>query len=112
MTDSIAPSVPISQEEGLSEVQSSILVEDSDAEKKLKVVLEELSMTCARYTTISKSSSSGSGTGKTKLDKERTKMCLREIVSFFPIIVDLFPFRFKLKGAKVGGKLSKKVSAG
>ncbi|XP_072153878.1 otoferlin [Bemisia tabaci] len=66
-------------EEGLSEVQSSILVEDSDAEKKLKVVLEELSMTCARYTTISKSSSSGSGTGKTKLDKERTKMCLREI---------------------------------
>lgn len=65
------------QEEGLSEVQSHL--EDSSCEKLLKATLEELSANCNRYVSISKSSVTGPGVGKTKLDKERTKLCQREL---------------------------------
>jgi len=61
----------------LSEVQSHL--EDSTCEKLLKSTLEELSANCNRYVSISKSSVTGPGVGKTKLDKERTKLCQREI---------------------------------
>ncbi|XP_011692063.1 PREDICTED: otoferlin-like isoform X2 [Wasmannia auropunctata] len=64
-------------EEGLSEVQSHL--EDSTCEKLLKATLEELSANCNRYVSISKSSVTGPGVGKTKLDKERTKLCQREV---------------------------------
>ncbi|KAL0125714.1 hypothetical protein PUN28_004639 [Cardiocondyla obscurior] len=64
-------------EEGLSEVQSHL--EDSTCEKLLKSTLEELSANCNRYVSISKSSVTGPGVGKTKLDKERTKLCQREV---------------------------------
>ncbi|XP_032668321.1 otoferlin-like isoform X1 [Odontomachus brunneus] len=66
-------------EEGLSEVQSHL--EDSTCEKLLKTTLEELSVNCNRYVSISKSSVTGPGVGKTKLDKERTKLCQRELES-------------------------------
>lgn len=65
------------QEEGLSEVQ--LHLEDSTCEKLLKSTLEELSANCNRYVSISKSSVTGPGVGKTKLDKERTKLCQREL---------------------------------
>jgi len=61
----------------LSEVQSHL--EDSTCEKLLKSTLEELSANCNRYVSISKSSVTGPGVGKTKLDKERTKLCQREV---------------------------------
>ncbi|KAK6628981.1 hypothetical protein RUM43_002798 [Polyplax serrata] len=67
-------------EEGLAEVQSLVAAEeDGNAEKKLKTVLEDLSMACGRYINVTKSTTAGSGTGKTKLDKERTKLCQKEI---------------------------------
>lgn len=55
--------------------------ENSKMEINLKHVLEELSISCTKYVTISKSSTTGPGTGKTKLDKEYLKLCQREIVS-------------------------------
>lgn len=61
----------------MSEVQSHL--EDSTCEKLLKTTLEELSTNCNRYVSISKSSVTGPGVGKTKLDKERTKLCQREL---------------------------------
>lgn len=54
-------------------------VDDSSSEKMLKSALEELSSNCNRYVNISKSSLTGPGVGKTKLDKERTKLCQREL---------------------------------
>ncbi|XP_076249647.1 otoferlin isoform X2 [Calliopsis andreniformis] len=64
-------------EEGLSEAQMH--VDDSSSEKILKSTLEELSSNCNRYVSINKSSLTGPGVGKTKLDKERTKVCQREL---------------------------------
>lgn len=69
------------QEEGLNEVHALMEAESSDMETNLKQVLEELSVSCTKYVTISKSVSTGPGTGKTKLDKEYIKLCQREIVS-------------------------------
>lgn len=51
-----------------------------ETEKRLKSVLDELANDCNRYTSLTRNAGSGPGTGKTKLDKERSKMCLREIV--------------------------------
>lgn len=58
-------------------------LEVPNAEKKLRSVLEELSINCARFVSISKGDGSGAGLGKTKLDKERLKLCQREIVSCY-----------------------------
>lgn len=70
-----------SQEEGLVEVHSLIEHDECDADKKLNSVLEELNTGCSRYISITKGTGSGPGVGKTKLDKERMKLCQREIVS-------------------------------
>lgn len=69
------------QEEGLSEVHHMIDCDQPDADRKLRSVLEDLSTRCNKYLTIAKGKSTGSGVGKTKLDKERMKMCYRELVS-------------------------------
>lgn len=55
--------------------------EDARAEVKLRTTLEELASNCVKYVAITKNSLTGPGTGKTKLDKERMKLCEREIVS-------------------------------
>nr|CAD7405425.1 unnamed protein product [Timema poppensis] len=68
-------------EEGLSEVHSLMDLEDPGGERKLRVVLDEVHTSCARYSSIAKGNGSSAGMGKTKLDKERMKLCLREIVS-------------------------------
>ncbi|XP_076380507.1 otoferlin isoform X2 [Megalopta genalis] len=64
-------------EEGLAEAQAH--ADDSSSEKTLKSTLEELSSNCNRYVSINKSSLAGPGVGKTKLDKERMKLCQREL---------------------------------
>ncbi|XP_052861524.1 otoferlin-like [Anopheles cruzii] len=68
-------------EVGLAE--TNVLLEDEDptAEVRLRAVLEEAASACARYVTITKGALVGPGTGKTKLDKERIKLCQRELES-------------------------------
>ncbi|XP_030765645.1 otoferlin-like isoform X2 [Sitophilus oryzae] len=66
-------------EDGLEEVNARMESDDPEAEGKLKQILEDLSAACAKYVTISKASGTGPGTGKTKLDKERLKLCQREL---------------------------------
>ncbi|XP_050539137.1 otoferlin-like isoform X2 [Daktulosphaira vitifoliae] len=66
-------------EEGLNEVAFLIDDDDADKEDKLKSVLDELSSSCNHYVNFTKGVGWGEGSGKTKLDKERMKMCLREI---------------------------------
>ncbi|CAG2054113.1 unnamed protein product [Timema podura] len=66
-------------EEGLSEVHNLMDLEDPGGERKLRVVLDEVHTSCARYSSIAKGNGSSAGMGKTKLDKERMKLCLREI---------------------------------
>lgn len=61
--------------------------EDARAEVKLRTTLEELASGCAKYVAITKNSLTGPGTGKTKLDKERMKLCEREAVSYFILIL-------------------------
>lgn len=53
--------------------------EDPRAEVRLRAVLEEVAASCAQYMLITKAGSSGPGTGKTKLDKERMKLCQRDV---------------------------------
>ena len=68
------------QDEGLTQVQAH--EDHSRAEKALKSILEELSMGCNRYVSLSRiSATGGPGIGKTKLDKERIKLCQRELES-------------------------------
>lgn len=64
---------------GLSETNHLIELEDTKAEVRLKSCLEELANDCNNYLEITKTSLTGPGTGKTKLDKERVKLCQREI---------------------------------
>ena len=73
----------IFQELGLNSVQTKMEEEEPGTEKLLREVLEELMNTCSLYLSIAKASSSthSHSSGKTKLDKERMKLCQREIVS-------------------------------
>ncbi|XP_037936219.1 otoferlin-like [Teleopsis dalmanni] len=68
-------------EDGLQETKHYIEDEDPKAEVRLRTTLEELAATCVRYQTITKTNALGAGSGKTKLDKERQKLCQREIES-------------------------------
>ena len=52
-------------------------------ERRLRGVLEELATGCSRYGSLMKGKSGGAGSGRTKLDKERHKLCLREMVNTF-----------------------------
>ncbi|XP_012269850.2 otoferlin isoform X2 [Athalia rosae] len=91
-------------EEGLAEVLTH--AEDTIGEKYLKSVLDELSSNCNRYVSISRSSVTGPGVGKTKLDKERIKLCQREIESVgnmsknLKAVVTKNSFRERLKTAQ------------
>lgn len=66
------------QEAGLAEVKAH--EDNAKVDRILKSVLDELFIGCNRYVTLSKSSSTGGpGLGKTKLDRERIKLCQREL---------------------------------
>lgn len=63
----------------LSETNHLIEQEDMKAEVRLRSCLEELATDCNNYLQITKVTITGPGTGKTKLDKERIKLCQRDI---------------------------------
>ena len=67
----------------MNDFQTKLDEEEEGVEKRLKEVLEELISSCSLYLSIAKASSTthAPSTGRTKLDKERTKLCQREIVS-------------------------------
>ena len=50
-------------------------------ERRLRGVLEELASACSKYGTLTQGKSGGGASaGRTKLDKERVKLCQREVV--------------------------------
>lgn len=60
-----------------------IEIDENMAASHFVTTLESLAEDCARYQNIAKANSLTTGSGRTKLDKERFKLCLWEIVSFF-----------------------------
>ncbi|XP_016120990.1 otoferlin-like, partial [Sinocyclocheilus grahami] len=66
-------------EEGLNDVQEIIKTEKAYPERRLRGVLEELSTNCSRFVTLANKDQNLSG--RTKLDKERLKTCMREMES-------------------------------
>uniref|UniRef100_A0A8C1TP00 Otoferlin n=1 Tax=Cyprinus carpio TaxID=7962 RepID=A0A8C1TP00_CYPCA len=66
-------------EEGLNDVQEIIKTEKAYPERRLRGVLEELSSSCSRFVTLANKDQNLSG--RTKLDKERLKSCMREMES-------------------------------
>uniref|UniRef100_A0A4W5L2Q6 Otoferlin a n=1 Tax=Hucho hucho TaxID=62062 RepID=A0A4W5L2Q6_9TELE len=66
-------------EEGLNDVQEVIKTEKAYPERRLRGVLEELSTGCNRFVTLANKNQNQAG--RTKLDKERLKSCMREMES-------------------------------
>ncbi|CAB1340033.1 unnamed protein product, partial [Coregonus sp. 'balchen'] len=66
-------------EEGLNDVQEIIKTEKAYPERRLRGVLEELSTGCNRFVTLANKDQNQAG--RTKLDKERLKSCMREMES-------------------------------
>ncbi|TRY81428.1 hypothetical protein DNTS_008147 [Danionella cerebrum] len=64
-------------EEGLNDVQEIIKTEKAFPERRLRGVLEELSTGCSTFVTLANNDQNQAG--KTKLDKERVKLCLQEL---------------------------------
>ncbi|XP_041832166.1 otoferlin isoform X2 [Melanotaenia boesemani] len=75
MMDKIADKL----EEGLNDVQEIIKTEKAFPERRLRGVLEELSVSCSRFVTLANKDVNQSG--RTKLDRERLKSCMREMDS-------------------------------
>ncbi|KAI4905566.1 hypothetical protein NFI96_024021, partial [Prochilodus magdalenae] len=66
-------------EEGLNDVQEIIKTEKAFPERRLRGVLEELSTGCSRFVTLANKDQNLAG--RTKLDRERLKSCMREMES-------------------------------
>ncbi|XP_034017505.1 otoferlin isoform X1 [Thalassophryne amazonica] len=75
MMDKIADKL----EEGLNDVQEIIKTEKAFPERRLRGVLEELSVGCSRFVTLANKDVNQAG--RTKLDRERLKCCMRELDS-------------------------------
>uniref|UniRef100_A0A8C9RXQ4 Otoferlin n=1 Tax=Scleropages formosus TaxID=113540 RepID=A0A8C9RXQ4_SCLFO len=73
MIDKIADKL----EEGLNDVQEVIKTEKAYPERRLRGVLEELSTSCRLFLTLANKDQNQMG--RTKLDKERLKFCMREL---------------------------------
>uniref|UniRef100_A0A1A8GLH4 Otoferlin n=2 Tax=Nothobranchius TaxID=28779 RepID=A0A1A8GLH4_9TELE len=73
MMDKIADKL----EEGLNDVQEIIKTEKAFPERRLRGVLEELSVGCSRFVTLANKDVNQAG--RTKLDRERLKSCMREM---------------------------------
>uniref|UniRef100_A0AAY4BAL4 Otoferlin n=1 Tax=Denticeps clupeoides TaxID=299321 RepID=A0AAY4BAL4_9TELE len=66
-------------EEGLNDVQEIIKTEKAFPERRLRGVLEELSIGCSRFVTLANKDQNQAG--RTRLDRERLKSCMREMES-------------------------------
>uniref|UniRef100_A0A3P9KTT7 Otoferlin n=1 Tax=Oryzias latipes TaxID=8090 RepID=A0A3P9KTT7_ORYLA len=66
-------------EEGLNDVQEIIKTEKAFPERRLRGVLEELSVGCSRFVALANKDVNLAG--RTKLDRERLKSCMRELDS-------------------------------
>uniref|UniRef100_A0A665X177 Otoferlin n=1 Tax=Echeneis naucrates TaxID=173247 RepID=A0A665X177_ECHNA len=75
MMDKIADKL----EEGLNDVQEVIKTEKAFPERRLRGVLEELTVGCSRF--VSLANKDVNLAGRTKLDRERLKSCMREMDS-------------------------------
>ncbi|XP_061126606.1 otoferlin isoform X4 [Syngnathus typhle] len=73
MMDKIADKL----EEGINDVQEIIKTEKAFPERRLRGVLEELSVGCSRF--INLANKDLNQAGRTKLDRERLKSCMREM---------------------------------
>ena len=69
------------QDEGLEDVRQMIKDDHELVHRRLRGVLEDFKIACENYIRQSNSLGIGSGSGKTKLDKYRIKMCRNNIVS-------------------------------
>ncbi|KAJ3613666.1 hypothetical protein NHX12_019912 [Muraenolepis orangiensis] len=66
-------------EEGLNDVQEIFKTEKAFPERRLRGVLEELSNGCSQYLALANQDQNQSG--RTKLDRERLKLCMAEVES-------------------------------
>ncbi|XP_074640585.1 otoferlin-like isoform X2 [Tubulanus polymorphus] len=66
-------------EDGLSDVNEMIRTEKPFPEKRLRGILDELITGCSRYQALVKGTGGGASVGRTRLDKERLKLCQREM---------------------------------
>ncbi|CAG03622.1 unnamed protein product, partial [Tetraodon nigroviridis] len=73
MMDGIADKL----EEGLNDVQEIIKTEKAFPERRLRGVLEELSLGCSQFVALANKDVNLAG--RTKLDRERLKTCMREL---------------------------------
>ena len=71
----------ILQETGLADVNEMRAQERPFPERRLRGVLEELATGCSRYISLTHGKHGGVGVGRTILDKERYRLCQREMVS-------------------------------
>ncbi|GFR92003.1 otoferlin, partial [Elysia marginata] len=63
----------------MCEVQLMIEEEQPFPEQRLRAVFEELGQGCSKFVSLVKGTGGGSAAGKTKLDKERHKLLVREM---------------------------------
>ncbi|XP_053191078.1 otoferlin-like [Scomber japonicus] len=66
-------------EDGLNDVQEIIKTEKTYPERRLRGVLEELSQGCSQFLSLANKDQNQSG--RTKLDRERLKLCMFEVES-------------------------------
>ncbi|XP_041358290.1 otoferlin-like [Gigantopelta aegis] len=66
-------------EDGYNLVHEMIQTEMPFPEKRLRTVFEELGQGCSKFVSLVKGTGGGSAAGKTKLDKERHKLLVREM---------------------------------
>ena len=65
----------------MADVHEMVRQEKPYPERRLRGVLEELATGCSRYVTLAQGKGGGPSAGRNKLDKERLRLCQREIVS-------------------------------
>ena len=74
------------QNEGIEDVQEMVKTNEERPDRRLRGVAAELENGCAAYNRLVKGTG-GSAAGKTKLDRERHKLCLREMVRILLICI-------------------------
>jgi len=68
-------------QDGLDDVHERVKMDLDDTYKCLKVVLKDLVKGCSNFITICENKISGPTVGRTKLDRERQKLCINEVKS-------------------------------